>query len=48
MSEEKKKSDLEKIQTEKVRGRVIVVNPEKSEVAKNLKLDKKADYTQKK
>ena len=44
----KKREELEKIDAEKVRGRVIVFNPEKSELAKNLKLEKKGDYVKKK
>jgi len=44
----KKKIEIEKINSEKIRGRVIVIDPEKSEIAKNLKLDKKADYVKKK
>ncbi len=46
--EEKKKPEkLEKIQSDKIRGRVIIFNAEQSEFAKNLNLDKKADYFQK-
>ncbi|MBS3099714.1 hypothetical protein J4463_00665 [Candidatus Pacearchaeota archaeon] len=53
MSEEKvketkkKKASMERVVTDKVRGRVIIFNPELSVIAKNLKLDKKADYCQK-
>ena len=43
----KKIEDLERILNEKIRGKIIVFNPEKSEIAKNLKLDKKAEYIQK-
>lgn len=39
---------LEKFQLDKLRGRVIIFNPEGSEFAKNLNLTKKGDYTQKK
>ncbi len=49
---EKKKArkitDLEKVETTTLRGRVIVFEPEKSEFAKNLGLNKKADYKKKK
>ncbi|MEK6890525.1 MAG: hypothetical protein AABX03_00125 [Nanoarchaeota archaeon] len=47
---ETKKVDkkLEKYILEKLRGRVIIINPEESEFAKNLKLTKKGDYNQKK
>ena len=50
-AEVKKKSKeekLEKIPMEKMRGRVIIFDSEKSEFAKNLHLSKKGDYTQKK
>jgi len=40
--------ELEKINNEKIRGRVIVINPDKSEFAKELKLEKKGDYSKKK
>jgi len=45
----KKKVDtkLEKVQLDKLKGRVIIINPENSEFAKNLNLSKKGDYTQK-
>jgi RNA polymerase subunit RPABC4/transcription elongation factor Spt4 len=43
----KNESKMEKIQLDKLRGRVIIFNPEESEFAKNLNLIKKADYTQK-
>ena len=45
----KKKVDtkLEKVQLDKIKGRVIIINPENSEFAKNLNLSKKGDYTQK-
>ena len=47
-AEKKVKAEkLEKIQLEKLRGRVIILNAEQSEFAKNLKLLKKGDYTQK-
>lgn len=39
---------MEKIQLEKLRGRVIIFNSEQSEFAKSLGLTKKGDYTQKK
>lgn len=40
--------DFEKVTMDKLRGRVIVLDPEKSEIAKELKLTKKADYQKKK
>ena len=43
----KKRETLEKINAEKLRGRVMIFDAEKSEIAKNLKLAKKGDYTQK-
>jgi len=43
-----KKEEIEKIPTEKIRGRVIIFDSEKSEIAQNLKLGKKGDYAQKK
>ena len=43
-----KEEKLEKIPMEKMRGRVIIFDSEKSEFAKNLHLSKKGDYTQKK
>ena len=46
--EKKKIEKFEKIQMEKLKGRVIIFNPEQSEFAKNLNLNKKADYIQKK
>lgn len=30
--------------TDSWKGKIIVLNPEESEIAKNLKLDKKGDY----
>jgi len=39
---------LEKINLDKLRGRVIILNPEESEFAKNLGLIKKGDYSKKK
>ena len=45
---EKIKEKLERIPLEKMRGRVIIFNAEKSEFAKNLNLAKRGDYTQKK
>jgi RNA polymerase subunit RPABC4/transcription elongation factor Spt4 len=44
--EKKKKKglDLEKITTSTIRGRVVILNPEESEFAKNLNLKKKGDY----
>ena len=38
---------LEKISVDKLRGRVIIINAEKSEVAGKLNLKKKGDYSQK-
>lgn len=46
--EKKKVEKLEKIQMDKLKGRVIIFNPEQSEFAKSLNLTKKADYIQKK
>lgn len=40
--------DYPKFPMDKLRGRVIVFNPEESEFAKNLKLNKKGDYFKKK
>jgi RNA polymerase subunit RPABC4/transcription elongation factor Spt4 len=48
IKEKRKEEKLEKIQLEKLRGRVIIINPQESEFAKKLGLTKKADYTQKK
>ncbi|MFA6022639.1 MAG: hypothetical protein WC781_00970 [Candidatus Pacearchaeota archaeon] len=49
MTDEKKPdTKLEKIQMEKIKGRVIIFNPEQSEFAKALGITKKADYIQKK
>ena len=47
--EERQKTNekIEKIQHDKIRGRVVIFDPEKSEFAKNLKLNKKGDYIQK-
>ena len=39
---------LENITSEKIKGRIVIFDPENSEFAKNLKLDKVGDYTQKK
>jgi len=39
---------LDKIQDEKIRGRIIIFNAEKSEFAKNLKITKPGDYIEKK
>ena len=39
---------LDKITDEKIRGRIIVFNPEESEFAKNLELKKAGDYVEKK
>ncbi|MEA3329325.1 MAG: hypothetical protein U9Q06_01120 [Nanoarchaeota archaeon] len=39
---------LEKIPVTKIRGRVVIINPEESEFAKNLGLTKKGDYQKKK
>ncbi len=44
----KKLEELEKIQMAKLRGRVVILNPEQSEFAKNLNLNKKANYVKKK
>ncbi len=30
--------------TEEIKGRVMILNPEKSEIAKKLKIDKKGSY----
>ena len=38
---------LEKIQDEKIRGRIIIFNSEKSEIAKNLGIKNIGDYTEK-
>ncbi|MFA5993041.1 MAG: hypothetical protein WC796_05020 [Candidatus Pacearchaeota archaeon] len=48
-AEKPKKVDtkLERVQLDKLKGRVIIINPENSEFAKNLNLSKKGDYTQK-
>lgn len=43
----KKFEKMEKVVMEKLKGRVIIFNPEESEFAKNLKLVKKGDYVQK-
>ncbi|MBS3092436.1 hypothetical protein J4466_03385 [Candidatus Pacearchaeota archaeon] len=43
----KKMKKLEKIPLEKLRGRVIIFNPEESEFAKNLNITKAGDYIQK-
>ncbi len=43
----KKAEKLEKISNDKLKGRVIIINPENSEFAKNLNLHKKGDYMQK-
>ena len=43
----KKAEKLERIPTDKIRGRVIIFDPENSEFSKNLELDKRGDYTQK-
>ncbi|MFA5019858.1 MAG: DNA-directed RNA polymerase subunit E'' [Candidatus Pacearchaeota archaeon] len=48
MAENKeKKPELEKINMEKIRGRIIIIDPEKSELAKKLGLNKKGDYFKK-
>lgn len=39
---------LEKINMEKIRGRVMVLNPEISEIASKLGITKKGDYSKKK
>ncbi|PIN94886.1 hypothetical protein COU53_01885 [Candidatus Pacearchaeota archaeon CG10_big_fil_rev_8_21_14_0_10_30_48] len=39
---------IDKIQDEKIRGRIIVFNPKESEFAKNLNLVKAGDYIEKK
>lgn len=39
---------LDKIPDEKIRGRIIIFNAEKSEFAKNLKIEKPGDYVEKK
>ncbi len=43
----KKIEKLERIHLEKLRGRVIIFNPEESEFAKNLHITKAGDYIQK-
>lgn len=44
----KKKEELEKIPVDRLRGRIVILNPEESEFAKNLKFNKKGDYFKKK
>ena len=44
----KKKAEIEKIPVDRLRGRVVIINPEESEFAKNLKFHKKGDYFKKK
>jgi len=39
---------IDKIQDEKIRGRIIIFNPKESEFAKNLNLVKAGDYIEKK
>ena len=39
---------LEKVEDEKIRGRIVIFNAEKSEFAKSLKLSKPGDYIEKK
>ena len=39
---------IDKIQVEKIRGRIIILNPEESEFSKKLGLPKKGDYFKKK
>ncbi len=39
---------LEKIPMDKLRGRVIILNPEESEFSKRLSLTKKGDFFKKK
>jgi len=39
---------LDKISDEKIRGRIIIFDADKSEFAKNLKLTKPGDYVEKK
>lgn len=46
--EKKKKVELEKVSMDRLRGRIIILNPEESEFAQKLKLNKKADYFKKK
>jgi RNA polymerase subunit RPABC4/transcription elongation factor Spt4 len=48
MEEKKSDKELEKIENNKIRGRVIIINPDKSEFAKNLGLTEKGDYFKKK
>jgi len=48
MENKEKKKELKKIENEKIKGRVIIFNPEKSELAKNLKIAEEGDYVQKK
>ncbi|HRZ85529.1 MAG TPA: hypothetical protein P5277_01995 [Candidatus Paceibacterota bacterium] len=45
--EETKKIKIEKYPAEKIKGRVIILNVEQSEFAKNLCLNKQGDYAQK-
>ena len=40
--------ELEKIESDKIRGHIIIFDSENSEFAKNLELNKQGDYTQKK
>ena len=45
--EKNKKITLEKIHEDKIRGRMLIINPEKSEFAQKLGLKKRGDYVQK-
>ena len=40
--------ELEKIESDKIRGHIIIFDPKNSEFSKNLELNKQGDYTQKK
>ena len=46
--EKKKRVEIERIPLERIRGRIIIINPEESEFAKNLDLKKRGDYFKKK
>ncbi|MAG07600.1 hypothetical protein CMI46_02185 [Candidatus Pacearchaeota archaeon] len=44
----KKREELEKFPKDRLRGRIVILNPEESEFAKNLEFGKKGDYFKKK
>jgi hypothetical protein len=44
----KKREELEKFPKDRLRGRIVILNPEESEFAKNLEFNKKGDYFKKK